>query len=443
MLLKSNPLFVFLLPWWLRKGRAGFKQEIAQRVSLAEVDLPLNEEFFAYLQDQDERELVLISATNQKAIDEIAQHYELFNDCIGSSGDLNLRGRNKLERIQQLCDQGAFAYAGNSHVDLPIWEQASQVIMVNSPAKLQERLADAADIKLFDQPRPWLQQLLQAMRPHQWLKNGLLFVPLILAHQANETALLVQSFIAFLSFSLCASSVYLLNDLMDLPADRQHKEKKHRPFAAGTLPLQIGFIAHFVLLLVSFALAIMLPAGFFQVLLGYWMLTVLYTLLLKRILLLDLIVLAQLYTIRLVAGAAAVSVVASPWLLGFSMALFFSLGMVKRVTELINADPDKEQLPGRAYRHDHRRMLTLIGTLCSLVAVITIGLYINSEEAVRLYSEPLMLWPICVLLFLVLYRMWGFALAGKLEEDPVLFAISDHPSQVATGLMFLVLYLAI
>lgn len=434
---------LFLLPVWLLQGRASFKQRVAERVSLTNRNFPLNTEFFAYLQAQKERELTLISAANQKAVSEIAEEFGLFNACIGSSEDLNLRGRNKLERIQQLCQHGDFAYAGNSHVDLPIWEQAREVIMVNCPNRLQDRLDHSATASVFDEPAPWAGQLIKAMRPHQWLKNGLLFVPLILAHQFDELLLLSQAAIAFISFSFCASSVYLLNDLMDLDADRQHKQKKDRPFAAGTLSLQLGIVVHFLLLLSAFFLAFFLPSEFFIVLTAYWVLTVLYTLLLKRILLLDLIVLAQLYTIRLVAGAAAVSVIASPWLLGFSMALFFSLGIVKRVTELINLEIAAESLPGRAYRNDHRRLLTFIGTLCSIVAVGTIGFYINSDEAARLYSTPMMLWPICVLLFLILYRLWGFALGGKLEEDPVLFAISDHPSQLATALMFLVLYLAI
>ncbi len=443
ILIKSNPLTLFLLPFWLMTGRAGFKQRVAERVSLASCALPVNEEFYAFLELQKERELTLISASNQKVVDEIAQHFDLFSNCIGSTEAHNLRGHNKLEMIYKLCNNGDFSYAGNSSVDLPIWEQASEVIMVNCPPGLRTRLKNSSGLLSFDAPSPWPGQLWQAMRPHQWLKNGLLFVPLILAHQANDIDLLVRASIAFISFSLCASSVYLLNDLMDLAADRQHKQKKSRPFAAGTLSLQLGIIAHFLLLATAFALAFTLPIGFVAVLTGYWILTALYTVLLKRILLLDLIVLAQLYTIRLVAGAAAVSVVASPWLLGFSMALFFSLGIVKRVTELIKADSADRQLPGRAYKGDHRRLLTLIGTLCSLAAVVTIGFYITSEEALRLYSEPMMLWPICILLFLVLYRLWGFALGGRLEEDPVLFAISDHPSQLATALMFVVLYLAI
>ena len=442
-LTKRNPLFLLLYPFWLMQGRAGFKQQVAKRVSLAGSEVPVNEEFHEFLRQQQDRELILISASNQKAVDELAQNFDLFASCIGSSAGLNLRGHNKLEKIQQLCEKNGFAYAGNSSVDLPIWEQASEVLMVNCPPYLRSQLSATASVQEFDAPLPWFSQLLKAMRPHQWLKNGLLFVPLILAHQANDIGLLAQATIAFISFSLCATSVYLLNDLMDLDADRQHRQKKNRPFAAGTLSLQLGIGVHFLLLLTAFALAFILPAGFVTVLLGYWVLTVLYTVVLKRILLLDLIVLAQLYTIRLVAGAAAVSVVASPWLLGFSMALFFSLGIVKRVTELINADNGGKKLPGRAYRSDHRRLLTLIGTVCSLLTVTTVGFYINSEEAMRLYSKPMMLWPICILLFLILYRLWGFALGGKLEEDPVLFAISDHPSQVATVLMFLVLYLAI
>jgi 4-hydroxybenzoate polyprenyltransferase/phosphoserine phosphatase len=446
VLVKSNPLYLFVLPLWLLQGRAGFKHEVASRVSLKNLQLPLNEEFSKFLKEQKDkgRQLTLISATNQKAVDEIANRFELFTAAIGSSEDLNLRGNNKLDHIQQLCSGEAFSYAGNSSVDLPIWESAAEVVMVNCTARLQNRIENDAPKLHFDPPNHRAAELWRAMRPHQWLKNGLLFVPLILAHQIQELGLLLQACIGFVSFSLCASSVYLLNDLMDLNADRLHASKKHRPFAAGRLPLGLGVFVHFFLLLLAFLFALFLPPGFFAVLLGYWMLTVLYTFVLKRILLLDLLVLAQLYTIRLVAGAAAVDVAASPWLLAFAMALFFSLAVVKRVTELNNTDQlESESVPGRAYRLQHKRALTVVGMFASLIAVVIIGFYINGEEALRLYSSPMMLWPICILLFLILWRLWGFALGGKLEEDPVLFAANDHPSQLAAALMFLVLYLAI
>lgn len=444
LLLKSNPLYLFVLPLWLLRGRAAFKHKIASRVSLSAGRIPVNEEFFTWLKDQKERDLILISASNQKAVDEIARSFDLFDAHIGSTGTHNLKGENKLRRIRELSGDSRFAYAGNSRADLPIWEAASQVVMVNCPAQLGHKFRNHKQCLHFDPPGQLLRNLWRTMRPHQWLKNGLLFVPLILAHRVEEIDLVVQAMTGFLSFSLCASSVYVLNDLMDLNADRSHSHKQNRPLASGELPLHIGVIAHILLLFAAFALAWYLPVGFFAVLFGYWLLTVLYTFVLKRIFLLDLLVLAQLYTIRLVAGAAAVAVIASPWLLAFSMVLFFSLAAVKRVTELIRTpELAQKKLPGRAYRNSHKGLLTGFGMLGSMLAVVTIGFYINGDEAQRLYGSPLLLWPICILLSLILFRLWRFALGGKLQEDPVLFAISDHPSQFATALMFLVLYLAI
>ena len=444
LLVKSNPFYLFILPFWLLQGRAAFKHKVASRVVLSAQRLPVNQEFFAWLENQKERDLILISASNQKTVDEIAQSFDLFSAHIGSTQTHNLKGKNKLRRIRKLCGESGFAYAGNSHADLPIWEAASQKLLVNCPASLKQKLNSQSECLQFDQPGPWLGKFWRTMRPHQWLKNGLLFVPLILAHQVQEPDLVMQALLGFLSFSLCASSVYILNDLMDLNADRAHSNKKDRPLASGELPLHRAIAALFLLLLAAFLLAVMLPVGFFAVLFGYWFLTVLYTFVLKRIFLLDLLVLAQLYTIRLVAGAAAVNVIASPWLLAFSMALFFSLAAVKRIIELINSSGQPgNSLPGRAYRDAHKFLLTGFGMLGSLLAVITIGFYINSEEAQRLYGTPGLLWPICVLLLLILWRLWRFALGGKLHDDPVLFAISDHPSQLATALMFLVLYLAI
>ncbi|MCG8415837.1 MAG: UbiA family prenyltransferase [Pseudomonadales bacterium] len=446
LLLRKNLLYLFVVPLWLLQGRARLKAEIAKRVSVNAELLPVNTEFLTFLKEQKSqgRQLVLISASDQRAVSAVAEGFGLFDESLGSDGNTNLKAEAKLKRIQQLVGGEEFAYAGNSRADLPIWQQASEVLRVNCDPSLGAAATTNKTQLSFDRPVSYWPFLWRAMRPHQWLKNGLLFIPLVLAHQIQDLHRLEHAVYAFICFSLVASSVYLLNDLLDLESDRRHPTKKERALAAGNLPLQIGFVAVPVLLMAAFLLAHVQPLDFFIVLSAYWLLTLLYSFVLKKLFLVDVITLAGLYTLRLLAGAAAVSVQASPWLLAFSMSLFLGLAVVKRVTELVNtSNQTNSALPGRAYTGQHVKLLAVIGVLASLAAVLVFAFYINAEETAMLYSSPITLWPICGLLFLVLYRIWNFAIEGKLQDDPVLFAVSDHPSQVATVLMFVVLWLAI
>ena len=456
LLLKKNPFYVFALPFWLLAGRARFKAKIAARVSVSYEMLPLNSEFLSFLRSEKTkgRHLVLISASNENMVAAFAHNLDLFDKAVGSDDHTNLKANAKLRRINEMNANAPFAYAGNASADLPIWQQAQEIIRVNCSNSLAQDLAANKPRQDFDMPGSRWPLLWQAMRPHQWLKNGLLFIPLVLAHQLDDMHALQHAAIGFLCFCLLASSVYLLNDLLDLEADRRHTNKRSRPLAAGALPIQHGAAAAVVLFTAALLLAHLQPLAFVEALGTYWLLTLCYSFLLKRIFLLDLFSLASLYTLRLIAGAGAVGVIASPWLLAFSMALFFGLGAVKRVTELVNKGEleteriDSEQeasftLPGRAYSSQHRELLILLGTTASAIAVLVFLLYIYAEETMALYSSPLILWPIVGLLGLVLIRVWRFAITGKLHEDPVLFAISDHPSQIATALMFLVLWLAI
>lgn len=454
LLLKKNPFYVFVLPLWLLGGRAQFKAKIAARVSINYGLLPLNAEFLKFLRNEKTkgRTLVLISASNENVVAAFARSLDLFDEVVGSDDHTNLKSNAKLRRINEMNADAPFAYAGNASADIPIWQQAQEIIRVNCSNSLGQELAADKPRQDFDMPGsrwPWLWQ---AMRPHQWLKNGLLFIPLVLAHELNDMHALQHAAIGFLCFCLLASSVYLLNDLLDLEADRRHASKRSRPMAAGELPIQHGAAAAMALFIAALLLAHLQPLAFVEALGAYWLLTLCYSFLLKRVFLLDLFSLASLYTLRLIAGAAAVSVIASPWLLAFSMALFFGLGAVKRVTELVNKDEQETDaeyqeanftLPGRAYTRQHRGLLTLIGTTASAIAVLVFLLYIYAEETMALYSSPLILWPIAGLLGLILFRVWRLAITGKLHEDPVLFAISDHPSQIATVLMFAVLWLAI
>lgn len=444
MLLRRNLLYLLLLPFWLLQGRASFKSRIAQRVDLDTSHQAFNQEFLEFLnaEKRQGRSLILISASSQKYVDDIAKQSGLFDRSIGSSDSYNMKGRSKLQHIRELIGDQSFAYAGNSSADVPLWEAASEVIKVNCPDDIYHANSESQTTLEFDSPAHWRGQLWRALRPHQWMKNGLIFVPLVLAHRVDEVSLIFNAFFAFISFSLCASSVYLLNDLLDLESDRRHPVKKLRPLAAGTLSLPIGILATPLLLIAAFSLALLLPSDFSLMLLAYWLLTLLYSLYLKRVFLLDVITLSLLYTQRLIAGAAAVSVVASPWLLAFSLSLFLGLALVKRTTEVQDAKDD-ENVPGRAYNGGHRSLLTITGMSANFAAVLVFAFYIYAPETSELYSTPAILWGVCALLLFLLLRVWQRALQGNLEHDPVLFAVSDLPSQLATALMFVVLWLAI
>ena len=432
-LIRRNPLYLAVIPFWLLRGRAWLKHQLARRVRIDPAGLPYNEKFLAWLRQQRAggRAMTLISASNQSYVDAVSEHLGLFEAAVGSDAETNLKSRRKLRRIEAIAGGGDFAYAGDSRADLPIWSRAKQIVMVNCAPAISDRFASrAGDVLKFGDGGALLRPLLRAMRPHQWLKNTLLFVPLILSHQMNQPELLFAAAIGFIGFCLCASSVYLLNDMLDLDSDRAHQTKRARPFAAGDLPLAIGFLAAPALLAGAFLIALPLPADFRLVLLIYWLLTCLYSFALKRIFLVDVATLAMLYALRVTAGAEAIEVVTTNFLIAFSLCFFLGLALVKRVTELVNLQATSASaVSGRAYRRSHEPLLSVIGGLASVMAVVVFAFYINAPATTRLYSSPLILWLICPLLIVLLGRIWRLARSGALNEDPVLFAVEDRFSQ--------------
>lgn len=447
LLLKKNLLLGLLIPFWLLKGRAYLKYQLAEQVNVPVALLPLNQEFIHYLKEEVElgRNIVLISASNQKPVRQLSNHLGLFIDSMGSDEDHNLKAENKLTRILQLNPEGGFAYAGNSKDDILIWSEASEAILVNCDKSLAASLPqEPLKTKYFDTQSSPVIKFWQAIRPYQWLKNTLVFLPLILSHQLNQPALLLQVCIAFISFSLVASSVYLLNDMLDLNSDRQHQTKQHRPFASGELPLVYGYIGAPVLLVIGFAVAFFLPTQFILVLLTYWFLTVLYSFYLKNLFLLDVLTLSSLYTWRIVAGAATIVVATTFWLLAFSFFLFLGLAMVKRYTEFSNLRTlGKSSIEGRGYSIESLNILSTVGGFSSLMAVAVFAFYINAADITKLYSTPLILWMICPLLLYLLWRIWSLARQGQLDEDPVLFALTDRRSQLIATVCGLLIWLAI
>ncbi len=446
-MLRRNPLYLLLIPVWLMRGKAWLKHQIARRSKVRVDLLPYHSQFLETLRVERSRgrRLVLISASDQGLVEEVATHLDLFDGIYGSDGEHNLSGRHKLQKIQELESGQAYAYAGNGRPDLEVWAQAKEIIAVGTGKRLRRRLEQTGKpVQHFDTGYDPRLELLRAIRPHQWLKNVLLFAPLLLVQQDISFSLLAQVMIGFISFCLCASSVYLLNDLLDLKADRQHHEKQYRPFARGSLDLRIGLIASPALLGLAFLLAwLFTPTTFVLVLALYYLCTLLYSFLLKRIVLIDVLTLATLYTLRIIAGAAVIPVIPSFWLLAYSMFIFMSLAIVKRYTELIwLRNSGIRETQGRGYLASDLDMMAILGSSAALMSVLVFALYINSDEISRQYLTPEVLWFICPLLLYLFSRIWLLAHRGELEGDPVVFALRDRISQAVVILGVILLYLA-
>jgi 4-hydroxybenzoate polyprenyltransferase len=453
-LLKHRPWILLFTPLWLLRGRATLKYEIASRARPNIENLPLNPEFMEFLTQQSGsgREIILISASDERVTRSVADHLGLFTQTFGSDAANNLKAEKKLWRIQSLCADTPYAYAGDSPADLVVWQNAAQIISVNASSDVRRKInalqrlsqPESREEDLhFDEPQPSF-ALLRSMRPHQWLKNALLFLPLLLSHRVQETDLLFAAFIGFAAFSLCASSVYLLNDMLDLESDRLHATKKTRPFAAGELSLRSGFLLAPALLVAAFCCAALLNEEFLLTLAGYWLATLCYSLRIKSLLFIDALTLAGLFCVRILAGAAAIEVTATTWLLSFALLVFFGLALVKRHAELMNLRKQgKQETAGRAYRVSHLPLLLTLGPSANVAAIAVFAFYALGDSAAELYNQPLLLLAACPGMFYLVARVWRLARAGELEEDPVRFAIKDKISQLVIALCVGVFWLAI
>jgi len=447
-LLKLNILYVFLLPLWLLKGKAHLKHQIAVRVDIDASLLPYHGDFLSYLKEEDAkgRRLILATASNEKFAEAIALYLGIFHDVLASNATINLSGSRKLERLQSLFGDGGFDYAGNAMVDLPLWQKAGQTLLVNPERGVKEAAErQGAIARVFDDrtDRP-LKLYIKALRLHHWLKNLLVFVPLLMSHRFGDLTLVGQAIVAFLAFGLCASSVYLLNDLLDLPDDRKHPLKRRRPFAAGSISIVHGAMLIPFLLVAAFSLALLLPVEFLGVLASYYIITLAYSLRLKRVALVDVLTLSGLYTIRIIAGAAAVLVVPSFWLLAFSMFLFLSLALVKRFTEVLAVQQQNRiSTSGRGYITIDLETLSQFGSSSAYMAVLVLAFYINSDAVKELYTHPEVIWLLCPLLLYMVTRIWLLARRGEMHEDPVVFIIRDRRSQWLAGIGAILLWLAL
>lgn len=440
-LLRRNPLYLFSFVLWLARGRAHLKREIARRAEVDPATLPYDQRVVDWLREEaGTRPRVLCTASDASLAKSIAEHLGLFDEVMASDGETNLAGRHKGESLRQRYGDKGFDYAGNEHRDLHIWKHARKAIVVNAKNGLARAAGEHCEVeRVFEPDGGGLKVWLKALRLHQWLKNLLVFLPLFAAHRVLEPAALIHGIVAFFAFSLCASGVYVLNDLFDLDADRRHPRKRLRPFAAGTLPLASGLAAAPLLTLAGLALALAVSLPFAGVLLSYYVLTLAYSLRLKRIVMLDVVVLAALYTVRIIGGAVAIGGGLSFWLLAFSMFLFLSLAMLKRYTELQSMlAAGKAQASGRGYAVEDVALIQSLGGASGYMSVLVLALYINSTASEALYRHQEVLWLLCPLLLYWISRVWLIAHRGGMHDDPVVFALVDRVSRVVLALCAIV-----
>jgi 4-hydroxybenzoate polyprenyltransferase/phosphoserine phosphatase len=430
-LIKQNPLYLFHCIAWLLRGKGYLKAQIAARVTIDVSLLPYNARLVEFLKQERSsgRDLYLCTASDQRFAEQIASHFGFFKGVMASNETHNLSGTNKAGTLTAEFGAHGFDYCGNARADVPVWKQSRKAIVVGGKSiQAAAQRANQATV-IFDSKRSFIRSSLKEMRVYQWVKNLLIFVPLLASHRFMNVDVLVADGIAFLSFCFCASSVYLLNDMLDLDADRRHSRKRRRPFASGELPLLAGIGLMFVLLAASASLAIMLPTRFQLALAAYVAVTLAYSLRLKRVMLVDVFVLAALYTARIVAGGAAVDVVLSDWLVMFSVMIFLSLAMVKRYTELDKLQREgKDCAAGRGYFTADMSMVRSMGTAAGYVAVLILALYMNSADVNVLYSHPHRLWILFCLLLFWISRVWMVAFRGQMHDDPIVFSIKNRGS---------------
>lgn len=446
-LVKERPWLLVKIPGWLLKGKAYLKERIAHLVDLDVRTLPYDTRVLAMLSAEHARgrTLVLATATHRKYADQVAEHLGFFDEVIATQGNTNVSAGTKGQALVSRFGEGGFDYLGNDRADLPVWRRARQAVVANPRAGLVERARLVADVAhVLDRPRPAIRSYVKALRLHQWLKNVLVFVPLLTAHRVADLTGITASAVAYVAFGLVASSVYVLNDLMDLEADRHHVRKRHRPFAAGTVPLVHGIFLVPTLFLAGALLCAWLPPLFGMTLLGYYSVTLAYTFRLKQLVLVDVIVLAALYTLRILAGAAAINVLPSFWLLAFSVFIFLSLALVKRYSELlVMRHGGKEVAKGRGYEFGDLSVLVSLGAASGYMAVLVAALYINSSDVLKLYRRPEALWMLCPLILFWISRVWLLAHRGKMHDDPVIFAVRDRWSRWIAVLGAIAILLAV
>jgi len=422
----------------LRSGRAALKRDLAARADVDVAALPYDPEVIAYVAAWRAAggRTALVTASDGAFAQAVAGHLGLFDEVHGSDGSDNLKGMRKAEFLRDRFGAAGYSYMGDAAADLPVWAGAATAVTVNAPESLR-RAAErvAGRVEHLDTARKSVLPYLRALRPHQWLKNLLVFLPLLAAHRF-DAASLGAAVLAFVAFSLVASGVYVLNDLLDLAADRAHPRKRLRPFAAGSVPIAHGGAMAAALLGLGGLVAVLLGPAFLTVMLCYFALTSAYSLYIKRRIVIDICVLAFLYTIRIVAGGVATGIDLSVWLVAFSIFLFLSLAAVKRQAELVDsARRGALTASGRGYVVDDLPIVAMIAIGSGYVSVMVMALYVTAPAVTELYRMPSFLWAICGVLLYWITNMVMVAHRGEMHDDPVVHAAKDPVSRLCLVLI--------
>lgn len=428
LFLKKNFLRAWLLPFWLLSGKVAFKERLAREVELDPSALPYDKTVLALVRAARARgrTVVLATGAGRRFADQVAAHLGLFDLVLATGDGVNLTSHDKARALEALYGRQGYDYIGNSRADLPVWLGCAHPLSVTARAF---RLADGRATTHSGSVRLHVgAALFRALRPRQWLKNLLVFVPMLAGH-ALDLPTLQASLLAFVAFSLCASSAYLLNDALDAQDDRLHPTKYQRPAASGALPLPVALLASPLLACAAFALCAATNLLLLVAVAVYFASTVAYSVYLKRLLMVDIVALAILYSLRILGGAAATGIAPSFWLLGFSFFVFLSLALLKRHSELVNLERlGKEKTPGRGYTSADRMPVGIMGINAAFISVLIFMLYFHSGDVLDLYRTPAWLAGILPLLVFWLGRLWVLSFRGQVNEDPVLYVSRDKVS---------------
>jgi 4-hydroxybenzoate polyprenyltransferase len=448
-LIGTHVWYVFLVPFWLLRGKAAIKHEIARRVTLNASNFPMRHELVEFLRGEKSkgRKLILATGSDVKIARSVADFLGLFDAVLASDGDTNLTGEKKRQAIQELVGQKGFDYVGNGWDDVPVWRAANAAIAVGPSTRLLTRLRKTMTVaQVFGNRENYSASLWQSLRPQHWVKNLLVFVPIVMAHEVRDRTRMLHVLICFLSFSIAASGVYVLNDLLDLEDDRHHPEKKYRGFACGKVPLWVGLALVPLLFAAALLSAWLLSPALGALIALYLLGTTAYSIYAKRVPIVDVLFLAGLYLLRILAGGVSANVPVSFWLLAFSMFLLLSLAFTKRHAELIAQKNSNEDLQSReskrGYRLQDLDLVRQFGVSSGYLSVLVLALYVNGKEVTALYRRPQVIWLACPLLLFWISRTWFLANRGKLSEDPVVFAARDPVSYLLGLCLIIILLLA-
>ena len=433
LLLKQSPLVLLMLPFWLVRGRAYMKERVAASVSFSDATLPFNADVVALAREATRagRKVVLATASPRAFAEQVVAGCPAkFDEVLASEHGHNLKGHSKAQALVRRFGERGFDYAGNSRSDLPVWAVARAAVIVSTDRSLAAAAAATTPVeRVVAVEPPRMRDYVRAMRPHQWLKNLLVFVPLLADHRLDELDTLLKACWTFVAFSLFATAAYVFNDLLDLESDRRHMRKRARPFASGRIPVWHGAVALPALLGGALAIVWQLPWGVGAVLAIYFACTLAYSVRLKRQPIVDVMMLASLYTLRVFTGGAATDIKPSFWLLAFCMFVFLSLAFVKRYSELSQTLRRNElTAAGRGYSVNDLPTLMALGTSSGMMAVLVLALYLNHVDIVVENHDARWWWLMPPLLLYWICRLWMKAHRGEVHDDPVVFAVRDWQS---------------